>query len=110
MFNNPQQGLTYPPTQLERAQETARSFEQVYPPAEPKAERRINLDMVNRPPHYRTGKIEVIDFIDDQKLSYCLGNTVKYICRHKHKGSPLEDLKKARWYLEREIAHWEKVG
>ena len=63
---------------------------------------------VNYPAHYRTGKIEVIDFIEDQKLGFRLGNVVKYVCRHAHKGSPLKDLKKARWYLEREIAAMER--
>lgn len=60
-------------------------------------------DTVNHPPHYNTGKIEVIDFIEDQKLSYHLGNVVKYVCRADHKGSRLEDLKKALWYLNRAI-------
>lgn len=61
-------------------------------------------DRVSHPPHYNTGKIEVIDFIEDQKLGFCLGNTVKYIARSKHKGSEIEDLEKARWYLDRQIA------
>lgn len=60
-------------------------------------------DMVNRPPHYMTGKIEVIDFIEDQKLDYHLGNVVKYICRSPHKGREFEDLSKAQWYLMRAI-------
>ncbi len=60
-------------------------------------------DVVNHPSHYTTGKIEVIDFIEDQKLQYHEGNVVKYICRAKHKGNELQDLKKAKWYLERRI-------
>jgi hypothetical protein len=63
----------------------------------------LNPDMVNHPPHYTAGKIEVIDFIEDQRLSYHLGNVIKYICRADHKGSRLEDLKKAAWYLNRAI-------
>lgn len=63
----------------------------------------LKSDLVNKPPHYLTGKIEVIDFIDDQKLDFYCGNVIKYICRHKHKGKPLQDLKKARWYLDRTI-------
>jgi len=66
------------------------------------------IDDVNHPPHYKAGKIEVIDFIEDQRFGYRLGNVVKYLCRHAHKGTPLKDLKKARWYLEREIAALEK--
>lgn len=60
-------------------------------------------DPINHPPHYTTGKIEVADFIADQRLSFALGNVVEYCCRCDHKGKPLEDLKKAAWYLAREI-------
>lgn len=60
-------------------------------------------DMVNHPPHYTQGKIEVIDFIEDQQLPYHLGNVIKYIARAGHKGDKLEDLKKAQWYLARYI-------
>lgn len=59
--------------------------------------------MVNEPPHYRAGQIEVIDFIEDQRFPYHLGNVVKYVCRAGHKGSELQDLQKARWYLDRYI-------
>jgi hypothetical protein len=63
------------------------------------------VDPVNSPSHYNTGKIEVIDFIEDQKLGFCLGNAVKYISRAGKKDSlkTVEDLKKAIWYVEREI-------
>jgi hypothetical protein len=60
-------------------------------------------DVVNKPKHYTTGKYEVIDVIEDWNLNFRLANAVKYIARHKHKGKPLEDLKKALWYLQREI-------
>ena len=63
----------------------------------------IELDPINHPAHYTMGKIEVIDFIEDQKLPYHLGNVVKYLCRAAHKGKELEDLKKAAWYLDRYI-------
>lgn len=65
-------------------------------------------DDVNHPSHYNAGKIEVIDFIEDQNLNFCLGNCVKYICRcmRKH-DSPKEDLEKAKWYLERELKKYE---
>lgn len=66
-------------------------------PAEP--------DMVNHPPHYTTGGIETIDFIEAKKLGYNLGNVVKYITRADHKGDRLENLKKAQWYLNRELKH-----
>jgi hypothetical protein len=59
-------------------------------------------DPVNHPRHYTTGNIEVIDFLEDQKLNLHLGTAVKYICRAKHKNG-IEDLKKAQWYLNRAI-------
>ena len=65
-------------------------------------------DMVNKPPHYNTGKIEVIDFIEDQRLGFHEGNVVKYVARAEHKGEQLEDLKKARWYLNRKIQRLEE--
>lgn len=62
-------------------------------------------DMVNHPEHYTDGKIEVIDFIEDKKLNYHLGNAVKYICRagKKDPAKEIEDLQKAAWYINREI-------
>lgn len=65
-------------------------------------------DVVNHPKHYTFGKFEVIDVLEDWQLDFHLGNAVKYIARHRHKGRPLEDLKKARWYLERAIQNLEK--
>lgn len=59
--------------------------------------------MIENPPHYNQGKIEVIEFIEDQKLSYHLGNAVKYISRCEYKGKKKQDLKKAIWYLRREV-------
>ena len=67
------------------------------------------VDMVNHPPHYKQGGIETIDVIEAWQLGFCLGNAVKYISRADHKGSKLEDLKKARWYLDREITNMEKA-
>lgn len=60
-------------------------------------------DVINHPSHYTRGKIEVIDFIEDHQLPYHLGNVIKYIARAGYKGDKLEDLKKARWYLDRYI-------
>ena len=60
-------------------------------------------DVINSPKHYTSGKFEVIDVIEDWQLNFRLANAVKYIARHKHKGKPVEDLKKALWYLQREI-------
>lgn len=73
------------------------------------------VDNVNSPSHYRQGRlaalgIETIDVIEAWELPFALGNVVKYISRFKHKGSALEDLKKAQWYLSRQIANMEKAG
>ena len=64
---------------------------------EPKA------DPVNNPAHYTVGGIETIDFIEAKQLGYNLGNVVKYITRADHKDNKMEDLRKAQWYLAREI-------
>ena len=65
------------------------------------------IDIVNKPPHYTQGTIEVCDFILDQKLNYLEGNIVKYICRKTKDnhipGKCLEDLNKASWYLKKLI-------
>jgi hypothetical protein len=61
-------------------------------------------DPVNHPAHYKYGGIETIDFIEAKELGYNLGNVVKYITRSDHKGNRKQDLQKALWYLNREIA------
>ncbi len=61
-------------------------------------------EAVNHPSHYTTGKYEVIDVLEDWQLGFCEGNVVKYVARAKHKGKELEDLKKARFYLNYHIA------
>jgi hypothetical protein len=66
-------------------------------------------DPVNHPSHYTFGQIEVIAAIDDWQLGFCLGNVVKYVARAEHKTNALEDLKKARWYLDHEIQKREKA-
>lgn len=65
-------------------------------------------DNINSPAHYSQSGIEPIVVIDAWKLSFCLGNTVKYIARAPHKNAQLEDLRKARWYLDHEIRMLEK--
>jgi len=70
-----------------------------------------NLDMVNNPAHYNEATIETIDVIEsvtqDGFESYLQGNILKYICRYKYKNG-VEDLEKARWYLNRLIETVEK--
>ena len=66
-------------------------------------------DNVNNPLHYNKGEIETIDYIIDvlgkyEAVSYCQGNVIKYTgSRLFNKGNPLEDAKKARWYLDKMI-------
>ena len=62
-------------------------------------------ETVNHPDHYQGGKYEVIDIIEDFDLNFSLGNALKYILRAGIKNPKLkkEDLRKAIWYLEREL-------
>lgn len=69
-----------------------------YPPERTTLEDNI----IDHPTHYTQGNIEVTDFIIDQKFNFLEGAIVKYICRYKYKNG-LEDLKKARWYLNKLI-------
>ena len=67
-------------------------------------------DAVNHPLHYGGDTIyEAIKVIEAWGLGFCLGNTVKYISRagKKPNAAALEDLKKAAWYLQREISNLE---
>lgn len=67
----------------------------------------IKKETVNHPDHYQQiPGIEVIDVIEH--LNFNKGNAVKYILRAEHKGNEIEDLQKAKWYLEREIARIQK--
>lgn len=68
-------------------------------------------DLVNHPPHYKSATgLESIDVIEAFNLNFRLGNVVKYILRADRKGARLQDLKKAAWYLQREIANMEKYS
>ena len=71
----------------------------------PTTEETTEPDAVNHPSHYNSSKIEVIDFIEDQGLGFNLGNVVKYTARagKKDPTKTLEDLKKAAFYLDREL-------
>lgn len=67
-----------------------------------------DIDPVSAPPHYNTGNIECIDAIQESMApesfkGYCKGNALKYIWRMSYKGKPVEDLRKAIWYIERLI-------
>jgi hypothetical protein len=62
-----------------------------------------NTDNVNRPKHYTShpSGIECIEITEH--LGFCVGNAIKYLWRADHKGNAIEDLAKAKWYIEREI-------
>lgn len=67
-------------------------------------------ERVNHPAHYGGAEnpYEAIKVIEAWGLGFCLGNVLKYILRADHKGAALEDLRKARWYLDREITWRER--
>lgn len=67
----------------------------------------MSKEMINHPSHYNQG-IEAIDYIESHKMGFNIGNVIKYVTRAKHKGTELQDLKKALWYLDREIKRLEK--
>lgn len=62
------------------------------------------VDMVNHPPHYSShpSGVECIQIVEH--MGFNVGNAIKYLWRADEKGAPLEDLKKAAWYINREIA------
>lgn len=72
----------------------------------------MKKETVNHPDHYggENNPYEAIKIIEALKLGFCLGNTLKYIARSGKKNNTLEDLKKARWYLDREITQLEKCN
>ena len=68
----------------------------------------MSEDKVNRPNHYNINwlgeqAIETFDYIRSWKMDYPESNIIKYVTRHPYKGKSLQDLKKARWYLDRLI-------
>jgi len=74
----------------------------------------IQKDTVNHPPHYTNRKMEAIDIIEmiieiepNNKVAYAMSNVLKYLLRFRSKGNTIEDVKKARWYLDRMIKHLE---
>ena len=69
-------------------------------------------EKVDHPAHYggADDPYEAIKVIEAWGLGFNLGNTAKYIARAEKKGAPIDDLRKARFYLNREIANREKAG
>ena len=70
-------------------------------------EKPLTGDAVDHPPHYNNNKIECIDYLEDSLGDgfdyYLEGNVKKYLHRWRYKNEPVEDLRKARWYLEKLI-------
>ena len=69
---------------------------------------KVDIDLVNHPPHYETNGIECIDAMrasqgDQAVKDFCVCNAFKYIWRHSHKGTEIQDLEKAVWYLNKAI-------
>ncbi len=65
-------------------------------------------DSIDHPEHYNTHPSGVECITVAEHMGFNLGNALKYIWRADHKGAPIVDLKKARWYLDREIQRREK--
>lgn len=67
-------------------------------------------DNINHPPHYNASRYEVFDVLQEWAgkgmISYAISNTIKYLARYRLKGDALGDLRKARWYLEKEIEEY----
>jgi hypothetical protein len=77
--------------------------------AKPSAVEQVNPDMVNHPAHYTFGKYEVIAVLQDWfPTAPLLWQVVKYVARAQHKGNMLQDLRKAQFYLDKQIAEVEK--
>jgi hypothetical protein len=70
--------------------------------AETTKEEEQNMDAISKPIHYNYSTVQPIDAIEAWKLNFRLSNVIKYVARHRQKNG-LEDLKKALWYLQREI-------
>lgn len=71
-------------------------------------EQMSETDMVNHPSHYKKGdmeSIEVIEAFTSDAYSFYMGNVIKYVLRHMDKNQQ-QDLKKARWYLDKMIEDW----
>lgn len=65
-------------------------------------------DNVNHPKHYKSHPSGIETIQITEHFNFCLGNAIKYIWRSSEKGATIEDLKKARWYLDREITRLEQ--
>jgi hypothetical protein len=89
------------------------SFQCVYGVSFPVLKEKPPEDMVNHPPHYTKAGIECIDAIEAATTdltgieAICTGQAIKYLWRWAWKGSQIQDLKKAVWYINKLISHLE---
>jgi hypothetical protein len=65
-------------------------------------------DNINHPKHYTNHESGVECITITEHMGFCIGNAIKYLWRADEKGAAIEDLRKAAWYIEREIAKREK--
>ena len=70
----------------------------------------MSVDNINQPPHYKAHPSHIECIQITEHMNFCLGNAIKYIWRADEKGNAIEDLKKARWYIDREIERRTKIG
>ena len=86
---------------------TPTTYDDPFDMFEPLCEKPLTGDAVDHPPHYNNNKIECIDYLEDSLGDgfdyYLEGNVKKYLHRWRYKNEPVEDLRKARWYLEKLI-------
>lgn len=68
------------------------------------------MDLVNHPPHYTDHPSGIECIRITEHLNFCIGNAVKYLWRAGRKGDPVQDLRKAVWYIEREIARLQNTA
>ena len=94
----------------ETLQETLDEVKETLQKTLDKVKEPVENDNVNHPSHYTDGNIEVMDVIEDKQLNFARGNVIKYVSRagKKDANKELEDLKKAMWYLNREIERLSK--
>jgi len=67
-------------------------------------------DTVNHPPHYTAHPSGVECITISEHMNFCIGNAIKYLWRADSKSNPVEDLEKARWYIDREIARRRRIA
>lgn len=68
------------------------------------------MDPVNHPPHYTDHPSGIECIRITEHLNFCIGNAIKYLWRAGRKGDPVQDLRKAVWYIEREINRLQQNG